>query len=217
MQMLNKIVEKFTKMLKNFNLDDAFMDWEELRNMMVYRPINWSETNIQPSVLDPSTNTMYVNTDIINYYDLSSNLMIYYLVVQLTKILESNNEKNTKTNISQMYIEIITYVYDLYNMERYKNSHELKRFMYILNGSDVMVDILRKGQGLRQSEELEENLNDVRSDIDTLAVETPIDESDVLGMESTNDEVDVLDIKAALDMESDYYVEEDEDMAQNDE
>ncbi len=204
-RMLDKMVEKYSKII-NLNLDNAFLEWNELRNMFVYQPTNWSETNVKIPNLDPHTNIMYVNTDIINYYDLSSNLMIYYLISQLVLILESNNEKLAKTSICQLYIEIINYIYDLYNMERYKNSMELKRFDYIMNGSEMMVDMLKKGQGLTESKELENQLDDNRPDL--------LEQN-----ESTNEEIDEQeDLKEEADaLENDYYAEEeDQDFARED-
>lgn len=196
-QNIDKLVSKYAQILKDIRLSDdgrAFDDWNDLRNLFVYEPINWMDTNVRPN------ENMYINSDLINYYDVSSNLMIYYLTNELISIIESNPEKITKTNIVQMYIEIINYVYSLYNIDPYKNSHELKRFDYILNGSNFMIDVLRRGQGLQQSKELEENL----------AVD------DITAVEDVTEEEkeDLKEEAEALDIEGDYFAEEDEDYAQ---
>ncbi len=199
-QNINKIISKYSKLIPKFKLgenDEAFEDWQVIRNMFIYQPIDWIKTNVRP------TDNMYVNSDLINYYDTCSSIMIYYLVDQLIKILESNTERVIKVGVSQMYIEIINYVYDLYNMDRYKNSLDLKRFDYILNGSDVMVDILRRGQGLIQSQELEQQLDEATPDI------TELEREDV-----TEDTLeDIKEEAEALDIDADYYGEEDEDNA----
>ncbi|XWV25201.1 hypothetical protein QJ856_gp0571 [Tupanvirus deep ocean] len=200
-QAMDKLVSKYAKILRDFRMgadNNSFDDWNELRNSFTYKQINWEETNVRP------TGNLYINSDLINYYDIASNLMIYYMVNELISIIDSNNERIAKINIVQMFIEVIIYIYSIYNIDPYKNSLELKRFEYILNGSEVMVDILKRGQGLMQSKELEEQLDDDRPDLtDTV--------------ELTPDEEEIEDLKEeaeALDIEGDYFAEEDEDYAQ---
>lgn len=193
------LVMKYNKLLANMNLgenDTAFDEWNILRNSFTYEKINWTETNVRP------TEQMYVNSDLINYYDIASNLMIYYLVGELISIIENNTDKITKINTAQMIIEIIINIYNIYNIDRYKNSMELKRFEYILNGSEVMIDLLKKGQGLTQSRELEQQLDDQGIDI--------MDVSDITEKEMK----DLREEADALDVEGDYYAEEDEDYGQ---
>lgn len=200
-QLMDKLITKFSKIIKDYHIgknEHVFDDWNEIRDSFTYHPINWEETNVRP------TENLYVNSDLINYYDIASNTMVYYLVNGLIAIIESNSEKITKINISQLYVEIIAYVFNIYNVDSYKNSLELKRFEYILNGSEYMIDILKRGQGLLQSKELEEQIDDNRPDI-------------VEGQDITEEQAEELeDLKEeaeALDIELDYYAEEDEDYA----
>ena len=87
-------------------------------------------------------------------------------------------------------------------MLEYITSLELKRFDYILNGSDVMIDILRKGQGLSESKKIESEIDDNRADITDIT-------------EEQQDEIDDIKEEAeAVDIDIDYYAEEDEDNAQ---
>ena len=201
-QVIDKLITKYAKMIKNFQLGDgdrAFYDWNDLRNSFIYEPINWTETNVRP------TNTTNINSELINYYDTESNLMNFYLVDELLSIIDSNSEKITKINISQLYIEIIVFIYNINNTDSYKNSLELRRFEYILDGSDVMEDTLKQGKGLTRSKELENNLDDTRADIMDIAELT----------EEQQEELEDLKEEAeALDVEGDYYQEEDEDYAQ---
>lgn len=207
-QALDKLVTKYGKILGDFKTgkeNNSFQNWNDLRTSFFYTNINWEETNVRPDENFMSADEMYINTDLINYYDISSNLMIYYMVNELILVIQSNNEKIAKINIAQMYIEIIIYIYCIYNIDPYKNSMELKRFEYILNGSDVMVDVLKRGQGLMQSKELEDNLGDIRADI----METSeLTEEQLEEMEDLKEEAE------ALDIEGDYFAEEDEDFAQ---
>ena len=82
---------------------------------------------------------------------------------------------------------------------------EFKRFTYILNGSEFMVDILRKGQGLIQSKEIEEQIENEQVEISDIGEVT---EEQVEEIEDLKEEAQ------ALDIESDYFAEEDDDNAQ---
>jgi hypothetical protein len=207
-QAIDKLVTKYGKALREFKMgkeNNSFDDWNELRNSFAYTNIEWEKTTVRPGEKFTITDDMYINSDLINYYDIPSNLMMYYTVNELISIIQSNSENNAKINIAQMYIEIIIYIYSIYNIDPYKNSLELKRFQYILNGSDVMVDILKRGQGLTLSKELEENIEDNRPDI----LETvELTEEQIEEMEDLKEEAE------ALDIEGDYFAEEDEDYTQ---
>ena len=195
-QEMDILVSKYAKLLKNFNIgtdNDIFDDWTDIRNFFIYEKVNWKETN----VLAPEN--MYVNIDLINYYDSTSNLLVYYLVNQLLNILDSNPDRVTKINISQLYIEMINYIYHLYNTDVFKNSMEIKRFHYVLNGSEMMIDLLRKGQGLNESKELEQHLDEIQPDI--------VD----LGKEEKEEVEDLKEEADALDIDTDYYAEEEGD------
>ena len=142
---------------------------------------------------------MFVNIDIINYYDSASNLMVYYLINQLLNILDSNTDRITQINISQLFIETINYIYNLYNIDIFKNSIEIKRFQYLLEGSEMMIDLLKKGQGRSESRELEGHLDDLEPDLIELTAE---------------DKEEIEDLKEeaeALDIDTDYYAEEEGD------
>lgn len=198
---MDAIITKFDALVKKINLgenNNIFDEWNVLRNSFNYEAINWPETNIR------ATENKYINSETVNYYDFPSTLSMYFLINKLIYILNDNTDKNTKISICQMYVEIILYVYNLYNLDNYKNSIELKRFEYILNASDVMVDMLRKGHGLVQVKQLEEHLNDDRPDISEITDLT----------EEQQDEIEDLKEEAeALDIEHNYYEEENEDYA----
>lgn len=198
-QEIDKLVEKYAKLIKNFNIgknNNEFNDWNYLRNDVSYDKINWRETNLT------IPENMYVNSENVNYYDKTSTIIMYYLVTGLIETLDFNLEKINKTNISQLYIEIISYIYNLYNMDKYRNSLEFKRFEYILNGSGIMIDLLRKGQGLQQSKEIEQQLDDVEPDIEA---DIPADKEE---LEDLREEAE------ALDVETDYYAEEEGDFVE---
>ena len=263
-QILNKLVSKYAKLIKNFNIGNDLDKWNDVRDLFMHKKINWAETNVsvkqsvrsmeqlqqtkaaqaaaireakaaairgakaaairgakaaavketddrQPNPLTEEAHStiiseaegMVVHTDLINYYDVTSTTMIFFLINNLMAIIEGSTERNDKINIAQLYIEIIVYIYNMFNIEHIKNAVEYRRFVYVLNGSNFMVDLLKKGQGLSQSRELEENLNDTTPDLIEI---TPEEKEEI---EELQEEAE------ALDVESDYFREEDEDIPQS--
>lgn len=196
-QIIDQLVAKYYPLVKNLNLDQnkTFNEWNVYRNAFNFQPIKWSETNITP------TDNKYLNVDIINYYDVSGNIIMFYFIAELISVLDEIKNTTDKMNVSQMYIEIISYLYQLYNTDRYRNALEYKRFGYLLDGSPMMIDIMKKGQGLEVSKAVEDNLADDRPDL--LDVEKTEDEQEELE--------DLREEAEALDIDEDYYAEEDED------
>lgn len=205
-QSINAIINKFSKQIENINFvsnnnlngieNNIFDDWNDIRDLFAYEKINWLDTDIRIS------ENMYIDYEIINYYDVSSNLILYYFVDRLFVLIDNINERNDKINIIQLIIEIINYVFDVYNIDKFKNVLQIKRFDYILNGSELLIDLLKKGQGIQESILIENQLNENEPDIDEL---------------SSKEKEELEDLKEeaeALDVESEYYEDEDEDYAE---
>lgn len=199
---LTKLVTKYGTIAKKVIMSGKFEEWRLIRNYFAYKKINWEETNIQiPEELRSgnSPKNVFISSELINHYDVTGCIMIYYLVQMLVDTMDNNEEQIVKNNISQMYIEIIMYIYNLYNMDKFKDLIEFKRFLYVLYGSDMMVDILKRGYGIEQSKWLEEHIEDDRPDVTRMT------------KEEKEELEDLLEEAQALDVESDYFAEEEGD------
>lgn len=205
-QTINAIINKFSKQIENINFissdnlngieSNIFDDWNDIRDLFIYEKINWSDINIKIS------ENMYINCEIINYYDISSNIILYYFIDRLLLLINNINERNDKINIIQLVIEIINYVFNLYNIDKFKNILQIKRFNYILDGSELLIDLLKKGQGNQESIIIENQLNENEPDIDEL---------------STKEKEELEDLKEeadALDVEADYDDDDNDDYAE---
>lgn len=188
---LEELVVKYHKMIPDFDIDN-FKNWDDLRELFYYRPIDWMETTVRP------TNNIYVNSELINYYDISSNIMFYYLIKEMVEILAKNNNELTKTNISQMYIDIINYIYSIYNIDPYINNMDLKRYEYLLNGSYLMINTLKYSHKLDVKQEEAENEEDL--------------EEYNLSKDQQEELEDLKEEAEALDIEGEYFGEEDADI-----
>lgn len=181
---LNLLTDKYAVLLKDFHIKNDFDDWNIIKYMFTFEPIDWKKLNL---ILP----TKYINSNIINLYDKTSNKMMTYLINKLILLLNNNSEK---INICMMYIEIIHYLYNLYNIDSFKNSLDLKRFTYIINGPDITIDLLKKGQGITKLQE--ENW----------------EEEEKLTEEQQEELEDLKEEAEALDIEGDYFFEEDADI-----
>lgn len=191
---ISQIISKYNKNISKINIgpdDLSFSDWGVIRDLFRYVPVNWDETSLVIPL------NMYVNYDIINFYDISSNVMFYYLIKQLTEILDSNPNDIIKVDITNLLIDVIVYVFDQYNEDDFINTVDIKRFEYILNGSAMMIDGLQKGQGI-----------DIpKTDTDDIDPET----GKPMTKENKNELRDLDEEGQAMDVDYDYYAEEDED------
>jgi len=202
---IQNMAAKYAALLKDFATgsdETAFADWNKIRDLFAYEPIDWTKTNVVYAGIP------FVNSDTINYFCDAAKQMKYYLLDSLLEILESNPEKIRKINLVQFYIEIINYIYGLYNKDAINKNFNLTRFEYILNGTPFMVDMLRKYQGL-VGKELEKE----RAESDEA---TFPDVSEEMLVEINEDDKDFKEAAESLDVEQTYYGDEnEEDYAEN--
>uniref|UniRef100_A0A6C0C9V6 Uncharacterized protein n=1 Tax=viral metagenome TaxID=1070528 RepID=A0A6C0C9V6_9ZZZZ len=207
-KLIDRYVNIFSNKIRLGENDDAFDDWRNIRNMFKYEEIDWSKTNIVSSIYKDGVFT-YVSTDTINYYDVASTVMMYYLIDQLSKILNDNPEKVTKTNITKLYIDLVNYVYSINNIDEIKNTSDIRRFEYILKGSPIAVDMLRRGQGIAAVEKMEKQLINIEAD-QTIEEITGEPTEPIEGDEMDSDDLeDIREEAEALDVEADEYDDDD--------
>ena len=204
---VQKIANKYSSIFSNkLDLDDAFDEWISIRDAFSYDYVDWSTTNIDESInanqltRDGSKN-LCISSELINYYDINSGIMIYYLINQFMIIFEKNTGKNTKLHIAQMYIDIINYLFGLSNVDNIKNISEIKRFNYILDGSEYAIDLLRKGHGLTESNKLDQQLQELEDAKDIPDMSYPTTVEDIYGDVDSDELDDIREEAEGLDME----------------
>ena len=200
-QIINTITQKYATLLgKKVIVGNFFDDWVNIRNDFSYDQIDWEKMKI-------NIDSDFIQMTFINYYDVPSALMMNYLVTQFNTLLNDNPDKSIKGNISMMYIELINYVFSINNVDSMKNKLEVKRYQYILNGSEVMIDLLRRGQGLLMSDQMEKQLSEIASGVDIMepsADMSLVDEIDSEELEDIKEEADALDVEIEEDDEYAY-------------
>lgn len=182
---MNNIVDKHKKKITNIRLTDKdgghriFKHWKGITNCIFAETDNL-QINIGESGL--------VNADTINRNDESGNLILYYFVTEMKKLLEHNENKFAKGNISMFFIDFINYVFYLFNEEELRSQQDIKRFVYILNSYTYIDDIKEKigdTEGIYEeykdadeeiSEEKQEELEDDKEEADALDVDMDMEE-----------------------------------------
>jgi hypothetical protein len=140
---LYHMIMKHSKNIKDIELNDAFSQWRVLQEELSFQSVEWDKINLHIDLENE-----IVIMDLINDYDITSNILMYYLTNEMIKIIDANPNKVTQGYIVRAFIDIINYFYSQYNYDNVKNNLEIKRFEYILNASDMLIDMMKKGQGL---------------------------------------------------------------------
>ena len=194
---IDLIGQKYSKLIKDlsFPSDSIFVKWRQMRGFFQQYPVDWQQTTVK------ANNDKIINSDLITYYDVSSSFMLFYLVNSLTAIMDNNKDQNSRVNIAQMFVEAINNIYNEFNSEEISNNVQVKRFKYILNGSEVVKDMLRKGEAVELAKKLESQLEALNSE----SVNQPLTE------EEKEEADDLKEEDEGLDVEVPDYLEENED------
>lgn len=66
-------------------------------------------------------------------YDYHGNLLIFYIVSEIKKLLDMNTNKFIRTNICYLFIDSIITLYQSINKDKHLINNELKKFIYIIS------------------------------------------------------------------------------------
>ena len=112
----------------------VFKKSEQILNTIYFKPINSEKINIDIT-------NKFINAPDLNIFDKSGNLLLFYMLTELTKLLDYNDNKFNKKNIAFMLINIFIESFNNYNVEFLLEKHDLKRFTYMLELGDYATNI----------------------------------------------------------------------------
>jgi hypothetical protein len=90
----------------------------------------------------------YVDIEDIIDNDYAGNLILFYFVSELSKLLVINQNKYVKKTLVEFIIEFIIYSFNEYNLDYLASSNELRRFECMLMSSDYLSDLEKNGFGM---------------------------------------------------------------------
>jgi hypothetical protein len=134
--LLNELLEKYRKKLQNIQLYDAnkehkvFKHWKAIYNYVPKNPIQ------EEIKLDN-----IISSDDITLVDHFGNSILYYIISEFTKLLNYNTNKYLKTLISNLLIEFINIIFNLFNIESLNSNLDYQRFTVSLQSSMYMQNI----------------------------------------------------------------------------
>jgi hypothetical protein len=131
---LDKLLKNYKSNLNNMKIvkDNSyiFKYWKALYEYVFYKKDNLINMNLKSE---------YFSTSELLNYDTQGNFILYYIIHEMMKLLEINTEKFIKINIVNMLIDIINYIYELYNTDIFKNA-DLEKFNISLYNDEFLVD-----------------------------------------------------------------------------
>jgi len=130
-------VEKYNRKLMGVitKLEDfkIFKRWQ-----LIIKHIHYQE-KIKQINIDTKNNLL--SLDDVHDSDYSGNLILYYFISNLTKLIEMNKNKFIKENLTLFIIEFINIMFKTYNDDYYKSNKEIQRFKSILESSEYFREI----------------------------------------------------------------------------
>ena len=125
----DQFLDSYKNKLTNMELRDKnykfLRDWKEIKYDLFFEDIMNKNINLDPE------STLLFNEDI-SLYDYTGNLILFYIVDEMGKLLDINNDKFVKSTLAYLLLDIIVRLYDDMDEEKDLTNTEIKRFKYIL-------------------------------------------------------------------------------------
>lgn len=194
-----KLLEKYQKKLSSVNLQDSngnhkvFKHWKAVTN-------NLFAESLEDKVINVGSGKL-LNAEEISKYDNNGNLLLYYIVSEMDKVIVFNQNKFTKTNAIMFMMDFISLVFNIFNTDEIFNTFDIKRFMYIIRSHGYLYDIEQKGHGLADTE----GIYDEYKDPDDVESEEQIEAND-----EAEEEAQALDVDMSFDAALDNMVQIDD-------
>lgn len=173
---INKYINKFTN-IRLTNKDGKgkiFKHWKGISNGIYID--KFKDINI-------NSESGYIYANDVNKYDEKSNIILYYIVEQLTNLIEYNKDSFIKTNLVSFIVEFINACYDRYNDDYIHHDPEINKFIYILKSTHYLKEIYDTQTETDSDtelsiEEIEENI-DIKETQDSIDIDTSFDDIDI--------------------------------------
>lgn len=190
---LDKYKDKFTNMrLKDKNnKNKVFKGWKAVKYGLYFKDLDNITVNISDDV-------KYLAAEDVSAYDYHGNVILYYIVREMNKLLKYNDNKTLGVTISFFVLDIIIRLFSLFNKEKLMTNFEIKRFTYIIQSRATIYDVEEAGHGITGDTEgfYEEHKND-DAEVDLEALDK---------REDAQEELDAIDM-ADVDMDDGSYFE----------
>jgi len=100
-----------------------------IKTDLTYEKIGNKQININPD-------DKYVLYENVSDYDYSGNIILFYIIQELEKLLDLNTDKFIRTSLTYLLLDIIVKLHNEHNEEKYYTNREIKRFIYSIDIAD---------------------------------------------------------------------------------
>ncbi len=187
----DEIVERYREKLGKMNLrgqdkkDKVFRSWRTVKYNVFFQDISDKTVNLSPTV-------KYIASDDVSDYDYHGNLILFYIIREIQRLLNLNTNRFIKTTIVYMIFDIVNQLHNKFNEEYQMTNFEVKRFKYIISSKKYVHDVMEQGHGL------EGFYGEYTDDDDK------VDDEKLEQLETDQEEIESLDVDGELDYEIDY-------------
>ncbi|MDX1702553.1 MAG: hypothetical protein R3250_18125, partial [Melioribacteraceae bacterium] len=191
----DSFLNQYVKVLsRGMNIRDnkkkkVFGQWKYIKYGLFYKDLGEKTINLD-------LKSDYLSANDINQYDYHGNLILYYIVDQLRKLIEINPDKFVRQKTVFFVIDMINQMHNRYNEENIIKNFNIRKFTHIVNSRVDVLDIEQKGHGLdSQTEGFYGEYKDPDDELTKDEVNQIIDD---------REELEALDMEESLDYEIDY-------------
>ncbi len=124
----DEIVEKYIKKISELNITNVFNNWKDITDDIFVLRDEITKYNLNTKI-----NDNIIDIDKINKFETKGNSLLFYIIKELSTLIDNHQNKSVKVNVCMLLIEIINYLFKLYNKEYENNNIEFKRFDYLLH------------------------------------------------------------------------------------
>jgi hypothetical protein len=182
------LINEFKYKLKDFNIKGVFKNSINICNQLNLKPFS---NNIKLIF-----NDYYLKNDILNTNLNSDSKLIYFIIMNLNRLLDYNDLPAIKSELAYLIIKIIQYANDVYFID---TSFELRKLEYLIFSDSPYIDEKVRPIGLYQElvngdiedEILKEKNYDAQEEFDALDIDDYDQDDDIDGkMEALDGDID---------------------------
>ena len=188
---IDKYKNKLTKMKISDGKYTVFDDWNVVKYKLYFQSLDKKTVNL-------NADAKYLIFNNFSDYDYHGNLILYYIIRELSKLINYNYKKFIKVSVAHLIIDIINKIHIVFNEEYKEVNYEIKRFNYIIQSDSTAYDTESQGYGIDGT--FNELSGEYRpSDYEITEEELVQRENDIEALDALD-----LDIDRDLDYEIDY-------------
>lgn len=124
---MKKYYKKLTKIkVKDSNGENKiFSNWNKINGKL----FNIIDKNVN---INLNINDKTIPSDEIKRIDISGNIMLYYIIQELIKLISYNTSKFITANLVYFIIDVLNNIYEFYNEDIIYRNTDVRRFTYLL-------------------------------------------------------------------------------------